>query len=194
MKEKVETLDITGKQCSLIFDEIKIRKDLKYNSIRDCIDGYVDLGKDDFREGKIGSYICVFMVRGIVGNWKNILSYYVSENAISSTSLTNLIESNLKLCSSLNLFVRAVICDQGSNNRKALNNMGATMTNPIINSCSSNQIVGIFDPPHLFKSFRRYCLLTSDIETSDGVAIWEVLREFFKQEQSSTTRMCPTCL
>ena len=189
LKEKINTLTTVGKECCLIFDEIRIRKDLKFNTIRDCINGYVDLG-NDCRERKLGSYICVFMVRGVIDNWKSIISYYVSENAISSTILSQLIKTNLDLAFSLGLEVRAVICDQGSNNRRALSNMGATIDNPKLDISSNKIIVGLFDPPHLIKSFRNG-LLSSDIETSDGIASWEVIREFYKMEVSSITRMCP---
>ena len=103
---------------------------------------------------------------------------------------TQLIKTNLEVWVNLGLTVRAVVCDQGSNNRAAFKHLGATAADPVLKLNSLVPIVGIFDPPHLIKSFRN-ALLTSDIKSPDGTVSWKVIRALYKLEIDSVTRMCP---
>ena len=65
----------------LMIDEISIRKDLVCNVLRDIVDGFYDLGGSD-RKQILGKDICVFMLRGLLSNWKYVLNYFVTDTGM----------------------------------------------------------------------------------------------------------------
>ena len=187
IKEKVNSMKLSCKQAILIFDEIHIKKELVYNIYLDQIDGFVDYGNQ--REDLLGKLVCCFMIRGLASNWKIVLSYFVSESAIESDKLFLLIKDNLDKCADLGLNIRAVVCDQGPNNRKAFNMLGLSIERPFFYH-QDKYIAGIFDVPHLIKSVRN-TLLKNDLKCPDGLVSWSILVELFKLERNAVTKSCP---
>lgn len=61
---------------------------LDFNSVKDYIDGFIDYG--DRREMKFGTHALVFMVRDIVKEFKQPVSYFITGN-INSAELSELI-------------------------------------------------------------------------------------------------------
>ena len=61
--------------CVLAFDETDIGRELTYNKRSDIVDGYVDLGHLG-RRTDIAEKVLVFMLRGLVGRWKQAIAYY----------------------------------------------------------------------------------------------------------------------
>ena len=126
--KKFTEMDKKSQICAIVFDEIAIRRDLTYNSAVDIIDGLEDTGF--IRSNCIGKQVCVFMLRGPFSNWKCILNYFVSKTNITGEDLKKVLLENLKIAEKLNLNVKAVICDQGPNNRKCLGKLGVTKETP----------------------------------------------------------------
>lgn len=77
IKYKLESFNEVEKNVVVIFDEITIRRELRYNLHHDLIDGLEDIGFR--RENAIGKQVCVFMVRGLVSSWKVVLNYFVTK-------------------------------------------------------------------------------------------------------------------
>lgn len=50
--------------------------------------------------------------------------------------------------------ISATVCDMGGVNRRALSILGASKDTPYF-SFENHEVVAIFDPPHLLKSFRN---------------------------------------
>uniref|UniRef100_A0A0K8WI31 THAP domain-containing protein 9 n=1 Tax=Bactrocera latifrons TaxID=174628 RepID=A0A0K8WI31_BACLA len=115
LKKIVQDMKPEERICQLIFDEVSIRKDLTYNKVRDVIDGFVDNG-EGHRESVIGNKYCFFMLKGIVGKWKYVISYYVAKDGVSSQRLQNLLHSNLNASEEIGLKIKTIICDQGTHN------------------------------------------------------------------------------
>ena len=69
---KIKNMSERDKQHVLLFDEIKIRADLKYNRVTDHIVGFVDLGNDE-RELNIAKYVCLFMSRACLTRINSLL-------------------------------------------------------------------------------------------------------------------------
>ena len=78
-------MDDIGKEAVIIFDEITIRRDLKYDLAKDEITGFLDY--EFKRSGVLAKEICVFMVRGIITNWKYVLSYFASDTGVKAADL-----------------------------------------------------------------------------------------------------------
>lgn len=171
----------------LLFDEIAIKRELRYNSKLDLIDGFEDLGFR--RNSNIGKQVCVFMVRSLFSNWKLIFNYFVTENGLSGEDLKTILLKNIQILSELEITVRAVVCDQGPSNRKAYSLLGVSHVKPYM-FINSIKIFCLYDFPHLIKSLRN-CLLKSDLNTPDGLVSFEVVKELWQLEQNGKTRMCP---
>lgn len=104
----------------ILFDELSIARDLKYNSYVDEVIGFEDLGGQ--RKKVLGKQICVFMVRGVFESWKHVLSFYVSGNSMPGLILSSILKvKNVKMAIEIGLNVRAIVCDQGPNNRNCYN-------------------------------------------------------------------------
>lgn len=191
LKNIFSEMDEVSKECVLIFDEIAIRKDLNYNIVLDEITGFSDYGFK--RTGDIAKYACVFLLRGIKSNWKYVLSYYSSQNGICGKDLTKILFSNLKVAFELNINIRAIVCDQGANNRKCFNLLGVSTHDPyFFFNFNGNQkkVYAIFDPIHLVKSLRN-TLLKYDLHTKDGEVSFKIIRSLYLFESENQTKMCP---
>lgn len=88
IKSAVNNLDEKDKYVTVGWDEMSLTTHLDFNSVKDYIDGFVDYG--DRREMKFGTHALVFMVRGIVKEFKQPVSYFITGN-INSTELSELI-------------------------------------------------------------------------------------------------------
>lgn len=104
LKNKIERMEDKEKDCALLYDEISIKKDLKYNTHIDEITGFLDYG--DERRLLLGKQICVFMIRGLYHNYKYPLAYFVSDTSIKGGRLAKIVKDNItipvKLDSKLN--------------------------------------------------------------------------------------------
>ena len=77
LKRKAKLMNKNEKMCSLMLDEMSIKKGLKYDPSTDTVEGYEDFGTKG--SSKIASHALVFMLRGITSNWKQPISYYLSD-------------------------------------------------------------------------------------------------------------------
>ncbi|KAH1021784.1 hypothetical protein HUJ04_011269 [Dendroctonus ponderosae] len=114
--------------------------------------------------------------------------------------ITNLIEH----CQSIGLIVIATVCDQGSTNQTAIkilldetkahflrNNLQRKYDGFFINK---QEIVPLFDVPHLFKGIRNNLLnkqLMFQIDGKSKIAKWEHLEQFYQLDASiPSLRIC----
>lgn len=132
------------KVCAIVEDEIHIRSELEYNAFMDRMDGICTDGLE--RENLIGREICVFMLRGLLSSWSFIVGHVISNTSISGEKIENNISKILNLYSKTNVDIRAIVCDQGPNNRKFYKNMGATETKPYF-SFNEKKIYTFFCTP-----------------------------------------------
>lgn len=141
------------KFCSLLFDEMRLKPNLFFDSHHDRIDGFEDLATGE-KTNKLAKYALVFMVRALFGKWKQPVAYYFSHNSTSSSTICAIIKEIIPLLLSAGLKVLATVCDMGTNNVKALKLLGASFQSPFF-SIGNTRIFTIFDPPHLLKCFRN---------------------------------------
>lgn len=191
VKESISRLDDKSRQVVLMFDEISIKRDLRYNKHYDRIDGFVDFGKGgDGRKLEIGKSICVFMLSSLFGNWKQVIYYIIVEKNAPTNILKEKLFEIINICDMIGLNVRAVVCDQATANQKTYKNLGVTIEEPYFKH-GNKKVFCLFDIPHLFKSIRNN-LMKYNLVTSQGEkASWNVLRELYNIEKASNTKMCP---
>ena len=187
LKKIIVSWNNASREAILIVDEVAIRKELNYDTVKDEIIGFADLGYS--KENIIGKQVCVFIVRGLFEQWKFVISYYISGTSISGLKLAELMQKNKEHCTEIGFNVRAIVCDQASSNNKSAYKILKYSENDWFLNYNSSRIYLLYDPPHLIKSVRN-TLLKRDIECEDGIVSWDCVKDLFNIEKQKSTKMC----
>ncbi|GLV44630.1 hypothetical protein CBL_02860 [Carabus blaptoides fortunei] len=193
--------------CSLMFDEISLTPQLQYNERLDQIDGFVDDGL--CRSQDFADHALVFMVRGVVKNWKQAVAFTLCESSTKSGLLQKLIKEVIVELRAIGLNVVSTVCDQASANCSAINQLIAETRAEHIrkgdnyeqkcNQFEVNEIpvIALYDVPHLFKGLRNHfarknivCVLDGNNMTGD----WQHIADSYvidQQEELGSLRFCP---
>ena len=67
LKKSVQKMETKDKTCCLIFDEVSILPSIEYDKDEDCLLG--------LKNNKIVDHALVFMIKGILTNWKQVIYY-----------------------------------------------------------------------------------------------------------------------
>jgi hypothetical protein len=94
------------------------------------------------------------MARGIFSPWKIPIAYYLVRSAVKHDMLKDLILYVLRTLLEVGLYLKIIICDQGTNNQSALRALNVTENHPYF-FINDKKIYVIFDVPHLLKSIRN---------------------------------------
>lgn len=105
------------------------------------------------------------MLRGIRRKWKQPIYYNFVQSATKKYDLMNIIKQIIKKCHSIGLNIVATVCDQGSNNRSAIESLvdetrakylrqGAELLDYYF-EIDNSKIIPLYDVPHLFKCLRN---------------------------------------
>lgn len=94
------------------------------------------------------------MVRGLLHRWKIPVAYYVVDKSVKGEEIKTILLQCTSAILETGLRIRAVVCDQGSTNRKAASLLNVTKENPHF-SCSEDKIYFIYDFPHIMKCIRN---------------------------------------
>ncbi len=201
---RVKRLPEEDRTCSLIGDEISLKKSVDYSASFDKVFGVSS--KDDKEKFETGAL--VFMVAGLRSRWKQAVSFQFMRNAmpgdkIATTvmkTITELKKAGLNVVSfssdqvflyctyNVSLFLFCIFI-QGSNFRAATASLGVTKKDPVFHHDNS-PITAIADPPHLLKSTRN-CLMSYKISSSRGTATWSDIVALFEQDKKGDFRLCP---
>ncbi|VEN53224.1 unnamed protein product [Callosobruchus maculatus] len=182
LTEVVTNLGGSSKYCSLIFDEMSLDPHIDFNVATKEFEGFET--HDEKRwNAVIADHALVFMIRGIVADWKQPLAYTFCKSSTKSIVLVRLIKKIITKCQRAGLHVLCTISDQGSTNQAAINYLMKYSSTPTTTEDQTRKyffingvkITHIYDPPHLIKGIRNN-LLTKNLvwESPEGkhVARW----------------------
>ena len=186
LKLRVQRLPPEDRCCSLIADEISLKKSVDYCASADKIFG---VGRKEEREEEFVNGAMVFMVAGLKAKWKQAVSYFFVKNAMPSEELGAVIRQTLDMLKDSGLSVQAFSSDQGSNFSSAVASLGITETSSTFHH-KGQDIAVIADPPHVLKNTCN-CLLKYEIQTTDGTVRWADIFAMFKEDQKGNFRLCP---
>lgn len=192
LKKRVDKMKQDDKMCLLLFDEMAISPHFDYNKKRDTITGFVCDGNTTKRT--IADHVMVFMIRGVIRNYKQPVYYSFCSGSTGKNDLANMIKLIIQNLTKIGLNIVATVCDQGACNVSAIKIlMKETHAKKIKNGLEQNmnffeigdsKIVPLFDPPHLLKGIRNN-LLTKNINCEiDGIpriAKWEHIIDLYKE-------------
>ena len=189
LKKVFENMTVSSKMCVLSLDEMCIKKDLTVNTYLDRVEGFCDDGRE--RKSELATSVLFFMLRGLVDDWKYVLSYVLINNSSNPTYLSELVKEQIRISNEeLKLNVVMVTCDQAATNIAAYKILGITPETPYF-YIKDSQVFAQFDPPHLLKSFRN-AFLKNKIEHSDfGVSTINVIKKIFDFDSIQNVKLMP---
>ena len=185
---KVHSLPANHALCALIFDELSIKEMVSYDKERDRVEGLEDFG-DHGRSAHAANHATVFMVRGLLTNWKQPVGYFLSSGTIKGELLHDLILDCISKAEEAGLVVKVVIADQGANNRKAFTSLGITTESPFFLH-NGKKIHVMYDPPHLLKNIRNNMKKTGFVVSGESVS-WQHVDDFFRFDKRNGVRLAP---
>lgn len=92
---------------------MSIKTNLYCNHSKDHIIGFNQ--SNACRTYEPAKYVLVLMIRGINHNWKQPIAYYLVSNSCSGSDLSLIIFSIIRQLRNININVKCLITDQGSN-------------------------------------------------------------------------------
>lgn len=191
IKKTLKDRDIHYRLCSLIFDEMSITPQIFYNSQKDEFEGFSNNQENAFTD-----HVLVFMVKGIKYNFKQPIAYFFTNN-LKKDELEIMIKMVIEHSIKAGLIITNTVCDQSSVNVGAIKS-AITETKAIflrqnkqwrhdIFCVKGQQIIPLFDTPHLIKGLRNN-LLTKDLKytvnNEDKVIKWEYFEMVYKADKS----------
>ena len=137
----------------------------------------------------IATHAGVFMVQGLTRHWKQPVGYFLSASTISPVELLSKVLECVRKIQSTGLVLKLFICDQGSNNRSMLDQLGVSIDNPYF-CVNSSKIFVTYDPPHLIKNIRNN--MKNHGYKVDGQNIcWSVVEKFYEVDAKQAIRFAP---
>lgn len=184
MQARLTSMDAMKKVVVVSFDEMSLSVGLKYEKYDDMIVGFQDLGPGIGRATTRASQALVVMVRCLFDKWKQPIGYFFSGNAMKGHVLKQIIEEGVKRLLHIGFDVRAIVCDQGSNNRSAFMSLGVTEDKPFFD-VDQHRVWCLYDPPHLIKSVRNNFRKYGAVFESKKSAQWKHIEDFYQQDSQA---------
>lgn len=157
----------------LMFDEVKLREGMKFNTKNMEFEGMVDFGEftPSGYTDKHADTGLVFMYRPIFGSWVQTVGMFLSKGPTSSSILSKLLMKLLIALESHNIWVDGVVCDGSTTNRGVWKQFGISgLKGQVVNSVE-HPLSGVLenhrpnarlfffsDYVHLFKCMRNNLL------------------------------------
>lgn len=176
--------------ANLVFDEMPIKKHIRYNN--GTYDGYADMGLGFEDTGEIASLNLVFMLTCINMDWKIPIGYF-SINGINAEKKARLVRTALELCQEVSVKVIGLTFDGTSTNITMAKLLGGDFSDP-------NHIVSVFeyaghvvhivpDPCHNLKLIRNsFEFFGTMIDIDGGEVKWSYLWDLHYLQEDSGMR------
>lgn len=196
LRGTVEKMEDINKHCVLLFDEISLKAGLALDKKTDSISGFENLGR--YSSCAFADHALVFMARGIASKWKQPIAYFYSKHGVKSSALVHNIKDIIKSLNDIGLKVVATVCDQHATNQAAYKQLidetnSYYLTNQLENRgfgflVDGNEVVPLYDTPHLLKGIRNN-MLDADVKftfpgRNQQIASWNDIVNFYKYDQS----------
>lgn len=183
LKKKANNFPSEDKYCTLLFDEMALKKRCIYNDVTETIEGYEDFGQGENmgRRDRVADHALVFMMQGIRIKYKQPVAHYFVTKTISAEKLTAIIKQVISALTDAGFNIIATVCDQAPTNIGALNLLKTLNGQPTDDNFffgHENQKVYImYDVPHLFKSIRNNFFNGGIFKLNNSIAKWQHLEE-----------------
>ena len=150
---------------TVIWDEMSIRKDLKWDSKMLRWNGVINFGSDikEAAEQGLTDHVLVLVFRPFRQKWIQPIGWFASKGAANQHVLSEIIMKAIILLHRSGAIVKATVCDGHSSNKAALLKMGVSgkkgKSNSFEHPLDENiKIYAFIDVPHLIKCTRNQFL------------------------------------
>ncbi|KAL7289993.1 hypothetical protein TKK_0015725 [Trichogramma kaykai] len=190
LQVKLKSKSFYEKQSVLMWDEMMIKPGLEFSSKYDILEGYEDLGSDvGGRSPKIATHVLVFMLGGLIHNWKQPFFYIPSAGPVSASNLIILINKVLELAFEVGFIIKHMVCDQSKGNQSTAEQLGITLENPSY-TFNENKITFGFDVPHIIKCIRNN-LISNNYKVDGNIVSWMPIKKLYELEKGKSCRAAP---
>ncbi|KAJ8889731.1 hypothetical protein PR048_009232 [Dryococelus australis] len=161
------------KDSVLLFDEMAIKKWLNYDIKNDMEEG---------RSSDLASQALVFMARGFIDSWKIPFSHFLSSGIVKHVELMLILYLLIEPLLEIGLYVRTMVCDQGTSNQTALQFLGVTKHQPYF----------MFREQKIYVLSVRNNFMASDFIVNDKIVTWRAIENLASSDSlSQTARAIP---
>lgn len=180
------------KNCVLLFDEISLAAGIQYCHVKDKIIGIEDFG-NGIRKLQFADKAITFMVRGIKRKFKQPVAFYFTKSGMKTPDLVVALKEVIRAVQSTGLKIIATVCDQAPTNVAATNILLQETNEYYIRRGTENrslgyeideqEIVPLYDPPHLLKGIRNNLITKDLIYYMNGekkIAKWSHIIQFYE--------------
>lgn len=151
---------------TLMWDEMSIRKDLKWDFKMLKWHGIVNFGSDIKEAARAGlaDHVLVLVFRPFRAKWVQPIAWFASQGTASFKVLSEIILKGIIKLHKVGIIVKALVCDGHASNKAALNQLRVSgvkgkRKNFIIHPLDSTvKIYAFIDVPHLSKCTRNNVL------------------------------------
>lgn len=182
-----KSMSLEEKECVLCFDEMSIKSNLFYNVSRDRIIGFHEVNGVKKLVG--AKSVLVLMARGLHKKWKQPIAYVFVETSCPAGYLKEMILNCIKKLLEIQIHVRALISDMGSNFLNLTKILDITEEKPFF-IVNDKKIFYFFDTPHLLKAIRNNFfkfLMVFEDKKLDKI----YLEQFYKKDKVHNSRNAP---
>jgi DNA transposase THAP9 len=145
--------------CSLMFDELSIRKQVQWNGKENI--GFVSQGTGlDDDSLPLATEVLMFIVTPLNSVWKIPIAYFLT-NGLSANDKANLVREAIVRLYDVNIRISAIVCDGPSTNFAVGMKLGAdlsveTMKPYFVHPCNDLwNVYVVFDAAHMLKLMRN---------------------------------------
>ncbi|XP_064483041.1 uncharacterized protein LOC135395883 [Ornithodoros turicata] len=189
LQTRLQGTPLKDRACIIMFDEMSIKQHLQYDRGSDVVYGYADSGTE--RSPEFAHSALVAVLAGISKNWLQPLSYILSKTTASAETLQTLLFDLIRRLHLAEIFVKAVVCDQGTSNCSLARALEVSPSKPFF-VVDESKVYFIFDAPHLMKTTRNL-LLRHDLQIGNDEqrVKWSFIKEFYENTHPARVRLAP---
>ncbi|XP_026724779.1 uncharacterized protein LOC113491811 [Trichoplusia ni] len=171
IKKSAQKMKPEHKLCVVLFDEMSLKPNVTYNERKDRVSGFVTNGQDT--QPEYADHAQVFMIRGLVKNYKQPVACTFSQSATKGPELAKQLKAVITEIQQAGLIVVATVCDQGTNDVNCIKYLLQEIRGILLRKSeepegniilvNNQEIIPLYDPPHLMKCIRNN-LITKNIQ------------------------------
>ena len=121
---------------------------------------------------------------------KQPLAYFFTAGTVRAETLQTLTHWCLAKLEAIGLDTMALICDQGTNNRRFLQTLEKVSIKKPYIVYNNKRVFVIYDPPHLLKNVRNN-FMKSNYKYGDVEVRWQYIVDFYNRDKTMSIRMAP---
>ncbi|KAG0437470.1 hypothetical protein HPB47_017434 [Ixodes persulcatus] len=187
VKKNMKDWPLKDRVCTLLFDEMSLKRNLYYDVKRDLVHGYADNGTK--RSSEIANSVLVVLLSGVSKQWIQPLSFILVSKKLNPEDLEKMIIDIIQDLGSGGVLVKAVICDQGGSNRTMATKLGVTPDHPFF-MVGDERVYFMFDTPHLLKCTRNN-LRKGNLQIGSKTVKWSYIREVHSSSHPLKLKLAP---